>query len=287
MKIKTFGFRGLVTPLFALENELIKLGHEIVDENTEADLCLNLMLDQEYEKTFQYKLKYPKCKLVLNLLNYPTDNPNYTSRLPDILSHADLITTVSEFTTRDIKKNTGFDSKVLYYPMKNITNLSLEKDMPFFYVGRLYSEQKRFWIIPKIFEYLKLPSNYFFVSGPEHTPFGNNLGFLEEKDLNVMYNRAKFILCPCSYEGSMMLIEGVVAGCFPVCCNDNNWLEEFGLLPFAADPNPGAIGDKIAEILNNQDKYNKILDELRLTYTEKMAVSNVAKRLVDFYCELI
>lgn len=286
MKIKTFGFRGLVTPLFALENELIKMGHEIVNENTESDLCLNLMTDQEYDKTIEYKKKFPRCKLILNLLNYPTDNPIYTEKLPDILSHADLITTVSEFTSRDVLKNTGFNSRALYYPMKSISVLNLEKDIPFLYVGRLYSSQKRFDLIPKVLKTLNIPSNYLLVSGPEYSPYGHNLGFLEEKDLNDMYNRSKFIFCPCYYEGSMMMIEGVCAGAFPIVCNDNNWVDEFGLQEFSADPNPESLAKKISEILENQDYYKKIIGGLAISYKEKMSVSNVAKRLIMFYNEI-
>jgi glycosyltransferase involved in cell wall biosynthesis len=261
MKIKTFGFRGLVTPLFALEESLVKMGHEIVKDNTAVDLCLNLMLDQEYDQTIQYKKLFPNCKLILNLLNYPTDNPTYTNKLSEILPYADLITTVSEFTTRDIFKNTGYNSKVLYYPMKTISKIECKKDIPFLYVGRMYSEQKRFYLIPEIFRLLKIPSNYLCISGPEQSPFGQNLGFLTEPDLNSIYNRSEYILCPCSYEGSMMMIEGIVAGCIPIVCNDNNWLEEFGLLPFAADPNSESISQKIIEIHNNKKYYQDLVSK--------------------------
>lgn len=283
MKIKTFGFRGQVSPLPDLEQLFVEMGHQIVDFDTEADLCLNMMTDQEYDKTIEYKKKYPNCKLILNLLNYPTDNPEYTKRLPEILSFANLITTVSEFTTKDVLDKTGYGSKVLYYPIKNIFQLNIQRDIPFLYVGRLYSTQKRFNLIPKILQHLGANDKYLYISGPEYSPFGQNLGFLKESDLNIVYNRSKYVLCPCSYEGSMMMIEGVIAGCFPIVCNDNNWVNEFRLNDFASAPDPIKIAQKIIDIERNESFYREKLLSLKDWYLEKMDIKNIAKRVISYY----
>ena len=171
--------------------------------------------------------------------------------------------------------------------MKTIRKLdNITKDIPFFYVGRLYSSQKRFHLIKETFDLAGIKYDNLVVSGPERPPIGQYVGFLQEEELSLMYNRSQFIFCPCSYEGSLMAIEGQICGAIPLVCNDNNWGDEFGWQPFSAEPNAQSLLEKTNEIYQNIEKYRKIIDELSPTYIEKMEVSNVAKRLLRFHAEL-
>ncbi len=283
MKIKTFGYRAGVSSLAALEKAFIDLGHEVITED-EPDLIFDL--NGWFDDAIAYGEKYPKAKKIFNLLNADVKNPNWGAGKIGQLSQASICTTVSESTRNDILKRTGVDCEVIYFPMKAVSHLNYMKTIEFLYVGRLYNPEKRFMLVKDILEAVKFPTNKLVVAGPEQPPFGIYTGLLPENHLNELYNSCSFLLAPCEREGSMSIIEGAVAGCFPIVAYDNFWAHEFGFSEFTADPNPLSMAAKIMTILHNKDHFKKILDDIRPGLLEKFAVESVAKRVISLYNQL-
>lgn len=282
MKIKLFGFNGsVVSPLELLKRAFVDLGCEIVDE---APDCI-FDVTGFFENTIEYSKRYPRAVKIFNLLNADINNPNWGDGR-DVrrqLLQADVPTTVSESTRKDIKNRIGVDCEVIYFPMKPVTQMNFFRTLDFLYVGRLFNKEKRFKIIPEIFKKTKISSEKLIIVGPEDPGFGHYTGLVGDDQLNLIYNCSKYLFCPCEHEGSMSMLEAVIADCFPLVCHDNEWVKEFGLTPFACDYDANSFINKIRDIEQNTEKYVKILDELKPKIVEKFDVKSVAKRIINLY----
>ncbi len=274
ISIKLFGYRGPLSMYPALDNELIKLGHKIIENDDEADLAFDCT--GYFEDILEYSKKYPKTKKIFNTLSADTRNPNWlAAKMREQLLQADLVTSVSQCTADDIKKRTGIECKeILYWPMKDITFLNYQKTLDFMYVGRLYNWEKRFSLIPEVLNLLNYDWDYLVVVGSEKPPIGRFTGLVSEPDLNEIYNSTRFVFCPVWREGAMSMLEGCVAGAYPIVCNDNSWVSEFGLDEFASDPTPESMAKKIMDIQKNESKYTEILNTLRPKIIEKFGLNN-------------
>lgn len=123
IRIKTFGYRTLVSPLSRLDGVFQKLGAEIVDHDPE----LIFDLTGFFEDSIECGKKYPQAVKIFNLLNADINNPNWGDGR-DVrrqLLHADIVTTPSESTRKDILNRTGVDSRVIYFPIKKISKINL------------------------------------------------------------------------------------------------------------------------------------------------------------------
>lgn len=286
MKIATFGYRGALSPYPSLEEEFKKLGHEIIYEN--PDLIFDLT--GFYDDALELAKKYPKAKKIFNTLNADIKNPHWPeTKTREQLLQADLVTSVSESTAKDVTARTGIEIKeIIYWPMKNVYPIKeiTIRGIDFLYVGRLYSAEKRFGLIPEAIKLLKYDPNLLVVAGSERPPIGYYAGLINEETLNQLYNSSRYVFCPCWHEGSMSMLEAVVGGAFPIICNDNNWVQEFGLEDFAVDPMPKALAAKVIDIQQHQKEYRQIIDDLRPIIIEKFGLTNFAKRIIDLYNKL-
>lgn len=283
MKIKVFGWNQNISSVIPImEEEFKKLGCEIGDN---PDLIMDFT--GFFDDAIEYGKKYPKAKKIFNLLNADVNNPNWPEqKAREQYLQCDIPTTVSESTRKDILSRTGIDTQVIYWPMKSITNLNYMKSLDFAYVGRLYSQEKRFNLVVETLKLLKYPISSLILVGPESFPQAYNVGLVPEPILNEVYNSTKYLFCPCWREGSMSMLESCLGNCIPIVCNDNYWVHEFGLTDFAADPHPVAMAEKIIEIDKNLVMYRNKLQSIVPNIIEKFDKTNVAKRIIDLYATL-
>jgi glycosyltransferase involved in cell wall biosynthesis len=282
LKIATFGYRGPLSLYPALDHEFVRLGHKIVtneEPNFMFDCC------GTYENILEHSKKYPKAKKIFNTLSADVRNPNWPFvKMREQLLQADLVTSVSQCTANDIKERTGVECKeITYWPIKDVKHLNYHKTLDFLFVGRLYNWEKRFSLIPEVLKLINYDVKHLMVVGSERPPVGRYIGLVSEDDLNEIYNSTRYVFCPVWREGAMSMLEACVAGAFPIVCNDNSWVSEFGLDDFASNPIPLDLAKKIMEIEANKTKYTKILDELRPQIIEKFGLTNFANRLIRLY----
>ena len=101
---------------------------------------------------------------------------------------------------------------------------------------------------------------------------------------NKLYNSSKYVLLPSKAEGlGLPMIEGMICGCIPITCSDNETAKEFSPLDFICEPNPQSIVEKI-NILNEDYKSKR---ELAVQYGQKYKVQfdkiNIAKNIMDIF----
>ena len=281
VRIKIFGSNSSLSPIENLKNAFVSLGCIIVNES--PDLIFDLT--GFFEDAIECGKKYPKAIKIFNLLNADINNTNWGDgrNVRRQLLQADIPTTVSKSTKKDIKGRTGIDCEVIYFPMKSVTQMNLPRTLDFLYVGRLFNKEKRFKIIPQIFKKINIPQERFVTVGPEDPGFGYYAGLVTDEHLNLIYNYSKYLFCPCEHEGSMSMLEAIITDCFPLVCHDNEWVKEFELMLFACDYDVDSFINKIGDIENNTGKYVMAIDELKPKIIEKFDVKNVARRIIDLY----
>lgn len=285
IRIKTFGYKDRISPLKALEKSFEGLGCQIVDED--PDLIFDLT--GWFTDTIEYSKKYPKAIKIFNLLNVDINNPNWGDGrdVRSQLLEADIVTTVSESTKRDIKERTGVDCEVIYFPIKKIVKKRILRNIEFLYVGRLFSAEKRFENVVQTMNLLGYPGERLIIAGPEdpnvHPLIGRYVGLKNDKELNALYNQSRFLLCPCEHEGSLCVFEAIFGDCIPILSVDNNWSKEFSLEPLSCDPDPISVINKTREIESNYDYYLDLINKLKPGIIEKFSAQNVAKRIIKLY----
>lgn len=283
LKIKIMGYQGALSPIKQLSKTFIDLGHQIVDED--PDFIYNAT--GFFEDSIEYGKKYPKAVKMFNLLNADINNPNWGDgrNVRNQLLQADIPTTVSESTKKDIFNRIGIICDVIYFPMKDVEQKPIPKGIDFLYVGRLFNKEKRFWLAVETLKKLSRSIEKMVIVGPENPGVGYYAGLIGDVELSLIYNSSQYLFCPCIHEGSMSMIEAVMGDCFPLVCNDNNWVYEFGLDCFVCEPNADSFIAKIKDIENNIDKYVKIIDKLKPKIIEKFEITNVVKRIINLYHE--
>lgn len=282
MKIKVFGYQGISNATNYVKQSFVDLGHEVT-ETGPVDLIFDL--NGFFEDALNYKANVsPNAKTIFNLLNADVNNPNWPVELArEQLAKCDVPTTVSESTRKDILDRTGVNCEIIYYPMQPVSKLAIPRSLDFIYVGRLYNKEKRFNLVADTMKLLKYPLSSVVVAGPEATNETYNTGPINNNDLNIIYNSAKYLFCPCWREGSMSMLEAATVGTFPIVCNDNFWVSEFNLDMFAADPTPESLAMKIMDIEQNRSKYSQELDRVAPLIIDKFSSLNVAKKIIELY----
>lgn len=297
INIITFGDRRPMGCLAALEKEFQQNGHTIypdgvgVPENTR----ISIIYDQNgaFLPAIECGNKYPNAIKIFNVLDGGDGNdPNWLGGNENAikqLSQAHIVTTTAKSCADDIFNRTGIRPKVLYIPIKNIYPIDLPKTLPFIFVGRIYGP-KRLYLAVETVRLLKQPPESLIIVGPEPCPenYGHYAGLIPDDSLNELYNCAKYNFMPCSRQGSLSLQESVLTEtCIPLGCRDNVWMSEFLLDNFACDPNPEAMANLIINCEKNKEFYLNKLKELKPMILEKFHVSNVAKRIINFYYDFL
>lgn len=289
MKTAIFlGYTGLSGQVQRIVEGWIENGNAIFDLNKSALEYPDIIYANDsgfFDQAISLKEKYKKSILILNVLDLPKKYyPNLNlEEIKNKLNSADIITTISEFSKKQIKDYLNLDAKVIYNPIKNINKYKIDRDIDFLYIGRLYEQNKRFGLGVNALSILNVTKNQFFIAGPDDPGQGlNYLGEIDDHTLNMLYNRCKFLICPTEY-GVLGLppIEAAICGCVPILCNDNEAAKEFQLVDFSFNPNPKDLADGIASINNNHLEKLKSIGERLFNTLNK---NKIAKNIEDLIC---
>lgn len=288
MKIKTFGYRKGVSPLDSLDRAFESLGHQIItDEKGECDVIFDLTGFPD--EAIEYSKTHPQAIKIFNLLNADINNPNWGDgrNLKEQLLQADIVTTPSESTRKDILNRVGINSTVIYFPIKKIWKTNILKNIDFLYVGRIFNNEKRFDLVVKTVFELGHPTGRLLVVGPENPNLNSIVGYysgcVDDDKLNIVYNQSNILLCPCKHEGSLAMLEAVLADCIPIVSTDNEWVYEFNMLELSCNPDVESMIAKINDVAQNYQKYLRKLDELKPLIRARFEIEHVAQRILNLY----
>lgn len=284
MKAIFLGYKGSCGQVARIEDGW-KLNGNLICKQDETPDLIYANDSGYYDEAINLKNKYSNAKLILNVLDIPKKYyPNLNlEELKSKLLKADIVTTISEFSKKQVVNYLNINPIVIYNPIKDVYNQNLERDIDFLYVGRLYEDNKRFNLALESLSLVKIKIYQLFIAGPDNPGRGlNYLGSVDDYTLNMLYNRSKFLICPTEY-GVLGLppIEAAICGCIPILCNDNEAAKEFKLEEFSFNPNPNEIANQILtmDIKKQQDKLKKIGEELFNLLNKKTIAINIANLL--------
>lgn len=306
IKIYLDGAKFYGDQLTELSKGFVALGYEVTDFISEATLIYSNNPSNTRAQIVKDKLEgklKPDVKLIFNMLDVPIHllgNADFLSEMNDnkvILGAADAITSISEYTRDSVKKYYGFDSTVIYNPIKPITNLGI-KDKPYFgcIVGRKMDPNKNVAAVIQALEILGIDEKQVLMVGAESIKWGNYCGVLSDENLNLVYNSCHFSFSMGEIEGlNLPVVEAMAAGCIPVVNSRLTTRQE--LLPSDLFPeydyveaNPTSIALFIARYLQDNQAmelmkerlYSHYVDNLREKFTGKA----VAQKIINLYEKL-
>jgi hypothetical protein len=234
MKIKTFGYKESAGGyLEILENEWKSMGHEIVlhdDDTSDYDCIFNIdrsQLDKAHEES--RKNDKPFHCLVLDIpimggteFEWKLCKKELIETEKEIYKDCTTLLSISEETSRVVKKHMGFDSDCV-----GIASLSSERyydkrdRYPYiYYFGRALDPVKNIATVVAALSGTGLelyisgeycPPEYFKSIAPDVKI--RNFGWIDRKDVNTLIKHAHLLVGPELYTGlGMQPIEGVLMG---------------------------------------------------------------------------
>lgn len=282
MKFLILGYRGKIDSTSRIEAEIIKQGHELSNEpDVLVELCGPFDKAEEIYKSLKVKPKRIYCLLDID----KNKSAEFYKTAKQHLESADIALSISQTAATDIEDYLKLDKKLdlLPFPIRNIKYEAFYKSMPFLFVGRHYSAQKRINLAYETLDLMSVGRNQLVVASSEKPQYGIWVESPTDDVLSELYNSASFVLTPSYGDGlNLTSIEGIICAAAPIVCDDNDVVFENCLDAFVADPNPKSMAMKINEIETNRPKYNKIMDELRPRFEEKFNVANITKQLIKY-----
>lgn len=282
MKIYVGGAEGYTCQVDRIRDGFTKLGHELTRYHWDADLIfIN-------NPPFSDDLLDSKGVRIYNILDIPEHLFPFfdLGSLKCQLLKADAITSISNFTAKQVKTHLDLDSTVIYNPMKPVYELPADQKKlryDFLYVGRANDKNKRFYLVRDALNKLGIDDNNLAVCGNENPMYGDYQAVVSDTELNRLYNGAQFVMLPSRIEGiGLSSIEGAVCGVVPVCCSDNYTAKEF--FPYIDFPNPD--GESIANFIVEESQTGKIRAQLASHKDElldKFSDFRVAQRILNVY----
>ncbi len=284
MKVKVFGWKHKeLSNSNKLEDGFIEAGCELSEENPDLILAMDPNYYEEAENFYQRSGR--KGVKVFTVLDVPEHLfPNYpVEKIKENLRKADVITSISHFTKRQVRKYYGVDSEVVYTPCLNTFDSEEDRVLPFLYVGRAGDPNKRFNLVSSAMIAGNLSEKLLGVVGPEPTNFGHYVGIISSSRLKEIYSKSKYTFLTSRREGiGLSMIEGAMAGSIPILCKDNEAAYEFGFEDFCADPDARSIAALIEKIENNyqeyKDKLNVVVESQG--FNEKFNCKKIAQNII-------
>lgn len=296
IKVKTFGARGnILCQIDRIDIGLLALGCELTDNEPNLIYCN----DAGYHKeAIEYKKKYPNAKLILNILDLPFHVPEINDILDNLycsLQNCDAVTTISETVKSQMLSSLPFlqnkGISVIYQPTKPINNLNLQSENKNLLVGRQGDSNKNCRMAVECCNLLGINTS---VVGPEdirnivNPVFRRAIeyhGVVNDEDLNVLYNTHNFGLIVSRIEGlGLSGIEMILSGnCIPIVSNQMQTAKEFYPAGLIVNHNLYDISNKINEVINNKERYLKILAPIREKYIKQFSPESVAFNIINTY----
>jgi len=285
MKIAVFG----IIPFSDLIKEgFVKLGHEISNNNPDLIYANDPM---GYQDAAFLKMQNSKTQLILNVLDIPWHFPNIENQFKTMIKRfftkSDNVTAISYKVKKDLGKffdaNIHEKIKVIYNPIQNVNyDNKIKKNNSFLYVGRANDPIKRFNLVRQSLSKIKDGEKNIIVCGVENPNFGNYMGHVSNKKLNILYNESKFLFLPSKAEGiGLSMIEALICGTIPIACSDNETAKEFLPQEFMCEPSPESIVKYIDKMNKNYEGYRESALKLGKKYKEQFDKVNVAKNILS------
>jgi len=227
----------------------------------------------------------------LDLPDFLPDFPEILERYKKVIDKADIVTSISEFVSGQIKKYYNIDSPVIYQPSKNVkvSEVTLQESnnkLKFLYVGRASSPNKRFDLVIDLMEKY-YSEEQLLVVGTENVGYGKYAGVLDDKWLNIFYNSCDFVLLPSDMEGlGLTSIESILAK-KPVILNKESGAAQEFLPEFCADANADSMQEKILDIQNNKSSYDQIIENYNKKYSKQFSSEQVVNNIIKIYNDYI
>ena len=244
-----------------------------------------------YKQFLELADLYPNKVKIVNILDLPDflpDFPEILERYKKVIDKADIVTSISEFVSGQVKKYYNIDSPVIYQPAKNIkvSEVTLQESnnkLKFLYVGRASSPNKRFDLIIDLMEKY-YSEEQLLVGGTENVGYGKYAGVLDDKWLNIFYNSCDFVLVPSSFGGiELPIIESFLAKKPVIVCSNCECSMEFAPEFASKEATAESMFEKILEIQNNKDKYSDIIESYNKKYSKQFSSEQVVNNIIKVY----
>lgn len=310
---KLYGADGYTCQIPRIADGLRGIGHKVVygDEKHDVIYNNNFRFDDIEEKhgdssMFDKNGEPQKAFKIFNVLDIPPHVPDFPiETLKEQLSHADIVTCISEPVQQQLK-DIGVDSHVIWNPIKDLCfDPTYKRDIKCLYVGRAADRNKRAWFLRKFVNQVvqvgseslmdifngELGSNVYDGNGniigtqTDIDPNkGKYLGLVSDISLINLLNRSLVVALPTKFEGlGLPALEAMVCGALPLVCRDN---PNSKLCPdfCIAEPNEDSVFEKWLDLINNFNKYQKIiLEDYAQQSAFKFSKFSVAKNIADLY----
>lgn len=226
---------------------------------------------------------------IVNILDLPTFSPNFDDilrRYEKVCRRATAVTSISNFVAGQVKDFFDINSSVIYQPSKPVfqidENIEFNEPRRFIFIGRANSLNKRFYLIKELMEKF-YNEKQLLVVGSEDPGYGKFAPLITDEWLNIFYSMSDYVLVPSSFGGiELPIIEAILAGKFPIACNDCKCSMEFAS-EFSAEPHVESIYSKIQDIENNRSKYIKIVKNYQNKYKIQFSPHEVARKILEVY----
>jgi len=230
MKIFTSGARCVGSQIERIEEGFLQLGHEITTDITSAGLVYanNAWYDEIIEAKKAGKIKGKIVFTVLDLAPHVPDFP--VQKLKEQLVYADHICTISKFVQQDLKNRAGFDSTVIYQPIKKVYRTGVKKhNFKAMLVGRVNDPAKKAVESVQALIAAGLNGGDVITVGREQPFYGGAwANSVNDEVLNEIYNSVDFVMCMSTSEGmGLPALEAMSVGAVPVLPRDLTTHEEF------------------------------------------------------------
>lgn len=285
MKIATYGAKHFLGQLPRIDEAFKLLGHDVVGDKSDLIYAND---PSGFNQAIHHKQEFGGV-LMLNILDIPFHLPDFKQYITiwqEQLKQADIITSISHTTAKYVKRYTGFNSYVIYNPIRNIypNKHKIRKNF-FISVGRLADPNKRFDLAIEITKKMGQKIHTF---GSDTNPNFENeyykgYGVVNDEQLCEAYSSSRYYLCMSNNEGLCLpVFEASVCGCVPVINCFMETAEEFWPSDFLVNPNNI---DHIIKVIYDMDlnylKYSHLAESFGSLYRHKLSPGSVAKNILN------
>ena len=199
------------------------------------------------------------------------------------LLQADAVTVISLKVKKDLLQFLDRKLHVIYNPRKDVYyEDNIKKNNMFVFVGRANDPVKRVKLIHDSLSKIKNGIKNIKICGSEDPNFGNYLGYISDQELNKLYNSSKYVLLPSMAEGiGLPMIEGMICGCVPITCSDNETAKEFLPPDFICEPNSQSIVKKIEDLNKDYENKRNLALQYGNKYKDQFNKINIAKNILS------